>query len=240
MAKGNENVTAGGTADKQQNTGQVINNGGDAANLKEATGKKREELTKEQEKDVKELISGLSDMVTSLFGILMLPNGKLVDFSDKEGRKQLRDTVLVFKTKIEDAINDATLANKGYAEAIGKAIPKKVDAEMVEEDRNRIDWLRRFWKWCIMSIFAVVLISGATFYFSGKKMGSANEKEAFADDLMVSAKQWYEDNNSAMNFGKYLKEHEPTIYKHWHSGRWQRDKALRDFVYRTNKMRGWM
>lgn len=226
-------------APTEQKNGQVDNNDSaevdyvpTVAKLKEVTGKKREELTKEQEKDMKELIYEFRDTITAIFGILMLPNGKLVDFSDREGRKQLKDSLIVFKGRMEKAFSDASLANKDYAEQIAKAIPKKIQGELVNEDRDRIDGMRRYWKACIAIMFGTILISSASFFFSGKKYSKANTR---SEEL----EQWYADNNDAVNFGKYLKEKAPDTYEYWHSGQWEKDEKLIDSLSQSNKFHEW-
>lgn len=232
VVQGNESNPAGDAQTEQKN-GQVNNKAtSDATSLKEVTGKEREELTKEEEMDVKSGISTILDVATMLSGIVTRPDGKLVDFSDKEGRELLRDAVLAFKTQMQNAINDACLENKEYAEAIANAIPKKIDAELVKEDRNRIDWLRRFWNRCILALLVIVLFACGTFYFNGKKVG---EVKALSAEL----ERWYVTNQNAINFGNYMKEYNLKTYEYWHSGRWKRDKALRDSVNKANKMRGW-
>lgn len=229
--QGNEsNPTVDAT--NEQKDGQVTNNASGKTSLKEVTGKERDELTKEEEKDVKESIAEIRDIATMTCGILTQPDGKLVDFSDKAGRRQLKDALLAFKTQMQNSINDSNLENKKYAEVIEKAIPKKIDAELVEEDRNRIDWLRRFWNRCILALLLIVLFACGTFYFNGKKVGEVN---ALSDEL----EQWYVTNQNAINFGNYMKEYNLKTYEYWHSGRWKRDKALRDSVNQANKMRGW-
>lgn len=220
-------------APEEQKNDQVDNTAtGSSMPLKEATGKKREELTKEQEKDVKGCVSDLIDMTSVLAGVFMLPNGKLVDFSDKEGRRLLIDTTKAFKMELQKYIKDASLENKGYAEMISKAIPKKIDAELVKEDRDRVDFLKQYWKFWIGSMFLSTMIACATFFFSGKKFSEAK-------NLSAELEQWYIDNNSDVAFGNYLKNNNPKTYEYWHSGRWQRDQALQDSIKETIKHRGW-
>lgn len=220
-------------ASTEQMNGQVNNKSTDGATpLKEVTGKEREKLTKEEEKDVKGSVSVMVDATNMLCGVLTRPDGKLVDFSDKDGRDLLTRSILALNTQVQIAFNNANLENKKYAEAIAKAIPKKIEAELVDEDRNRIDWLKRFWKRCLLGLFLGILIACGIFYFNGKKVG---ETDALADEL----ERWYVTNQNAINFGNYMKEYNPKTYEYWHSGRWKRDKALRDSVNQANKVRGW-
>lgn len=234
-AESQENDPIENTTDEQKDN-QVNNEDYEdddvTAELKEVTGKEREKLTKEQEKDVKELIYEFRDTISSLFGILMLPNGKLVDFSDKDGRQQLKDSLLVFKTTMETAISNANLANKEYADQIAKAIPKKIDAELVDKDRERIDWLKRYWKYSVVSRILVILCFCGMFFAVGAKFGETNQRST---DLQ----SWYEDNRDALDFGNYLKENNPKSYESWHSGRWKSDKALRDSINKANKYSEW-
>lgn len=226
-------------APSEQKNDQVNNNESAEVNvaptvakLKEVTGKKREELTKEQEKDMKELIYEFRDTITALFGILMLSNGKLVDFSDREGRKQLKDSLVVFKGRMEKAFSDASLDNQGYAEKIAKAIPKKVTAEFVEKDRKRMDWLKRYWRYLVATRIIITLCFCGMFYMLGNKFGKAEQRS-------TELQSWYADNRNAMDFGNYLKENETQIYEYWRTGRWQKDKNLRDSIHQVKKMRNW-
>lgn len=220
-------------ASEEQKNDQVDNNAAAGSMpLKEATGKKREELTKEQEKDVKGCVSDIIDMTSVLAGIFMQPNGKLVDFSDKEGRKLLIDTAKAFKMELQKSIKEANLENKDYATMISNAIPKKIDAELVQEDRDRVDVLKRYWKFWIGSMFLSTLIACATFFYSGYKYSGAMT-------LSAELEQWYVDNQNAVIFGNYLKKFNPKTYEYWHSGRWQRDKALQDSIKEASMHRGW-
>lgn len=220
-------------APEEQKNDQVDNTAtASSMPLKEATGKKREELTKEQEKDVKGCVSDLIDMTSVLAGVFMLPNGKLVDFSDKEGRRLLIDTAKAFKMELQKSIKDANLKNKDYAEMISNAIPKKIDAELVKEDRDRVDVLKRYWKFWIGSMFLSTLIACATFFYSGMKHSEAKT-------LSTELEQWYIDNQNAVIFGNYLKKYNPKTYEYWHSGRWQSDIALQDSIRGASKYREW-
>lgn len=198
--------------------------------LKDVTGKQREELKKEEEMDLKENILWLKDMSLSLFGLMMRPDGKPVDFSDKEGREKQTNTLAVIKEQIAGLISQADLNNQDYATQISGAIPKKIEAEFSAEDRKRIDGLQRYWK-CVVTFFATSI---ASFIIGGCVLcyyvGDFNKRSA-------TLKSWYVDNKNAIDFGTYLKDNEPKIYEYWQSGRWQRDKALRDSVNKARKMR---
>lgn len=106
--------------------GQVTDNASGKTSLKEVTGKERDELTKEEEKDVKESIAEIRDIVTMTCGILTQPDGKLVDFSDKEGRRHLKDALLAFKTQMQNSINDSNLENKSMPRPSKRRSPRRL------------------------------------------------------------------------------------------------------------------
>ena len=63
--------------------------------------KQAEELDPNEEMELKALLLMLRDMIMALYNALLQANGKLVDFSDKEGRKCLLELLLLLPKKLE-------------------------------------------------------------------------------------------------------------------------------------------
>lgn len=195
--------------------------------------KQAEELDPNEEMELKALLLMLRDMIMALYNALLQANGKLVDFSDKEGRKCLLELLLLLPKKLESILSKNKIDNNEFISSLEKVIPKEVKAQFDEVDRNRIDFLRRYVKWITVGLFAAIIIIPCTsFFICGKIVGKVNARSA-------ALEQWYVNNQNAVNFGNYMREYNPKTYAYWHSGRWQKNKALRDSMAEANKMADW-
>lgn len=168
----------------------------------------RGHLDASQENAISDSINKLCEVVDGVCNVLLDEAGNPIDFGDSEGRK--KDNM-----EIKDLL--------GKVLAVLESFPKSVNAAFVDQDRERIDWLIRFSRHIVFSaaLFLLSVILGLAVCISQTIEVNRKTKEL---------QEWYRENDDAVSFGHFLKEHEPDLWEYWYSGRWQGNAELRDSI----------
>lgn len=162
-------------------------------------------------------IKRLADMTADMGSVLLKEDGTLVDLSDREGRERLAESVNL---------------NTELGTRMMKAIPSGVTAELCEKDRNLME---RFYK--DRKTYVITLISSAI--ITGMFMCIALFGIVSSKNRSGELEEWYRENRTAIEFGYFIRQENPSLWRYWQSGRWQHDVAVRDSIHRSHLMKEW-
>jgi hypothetical protein len=162
-------------------------------------------------------IKRLADMTADMGSVLLKEDGTLVDLSDREGRERLERSVNL---------------NTEMGTRMMKAIPSSVTAELCDKDRNLMERFYKDRKAFILTLLSSAIITGmltcvALFGIVSNRNRSGELEE------------WYRENRTAIEFGYFIRQEDPSLWKYWQSGRWKDDVAVRDSIHRNHLMKGW-
>lgn len=141
-------------------------------------------------------------------------------------------------------LNDGTRKNQDRSNAflaeIIRSIPRSVQAQLSDEDREKLDSNFKSWR-DVFRLYlpalgivgmAVGIILIGCFLLSNKSSDTKHEYEQRINQLET----WYEDNADAIAFGQFYRENYPKQYRQWHTGQWQQDIAYRDSLRRAHSL----
>ncbi|GJG37882.1 hypothetical protein PRLR5107_27650 [Prevotella lacticifex] len=149
-----------------------------------------------------------SDTIQALADILLEPDGKLKDLSDKKGRLKLLDAITNNCAKQDET---KVLMFK-LPQSIAKVIPAKVNAELCDDDRKRIDNLQaHYFKVFLLGIASAILF-GFLFVITVYKSWKFN-------DVKEQHELYYKHKQEIIDFGKYIKNRYPDTFTSWEETR---------------------
>lgn len=161
-------------------------------------------------------IKRLADMTADMGSVLLKEDGTLVDLSDRAGRERLERSVNL---------------NTELGARMMKAIPSSVTAELCDRDRNLME---RFYK--DRKTYVITLISSAI--ITGMLMCVALFGIVSNRNRSGELEEWYLENRTAIEFGCFIRQENPSLWKYWQSGRWRHDVTVRDSIHRSHLMKG--
>lgn len=174
-------------------------------------------MTVKQANALLQNIKRLTDMTADMGSVLLKEDGTLVDLSDRAGRERLERSVNL---------------NTELGTRMMKAIPSSVTAELCEKDRNLME---RFYK--DRKTYALTLISSAI--ITGMLMCIALFGILSNKNRSGELEEWYRENRTAIEFGYFIRQENPSLWKYWQSCRWQHDVAVRDSIHRSHLKKEW-
>ena len=167
-----------------------------------------EPMTAKQANALSQDIKRLADMVADMSSVLLKEDGTLVDLSDRAGRERLAKSVKL---------------NTEMGAKMMNAIPSAVTAELCENDRQLMEKFykdrKAYARTLMFSILMTGLLMGIALYGIASNRIRSSELE-----------KWYKENSTAIDFGNFIRQESPSTWNYWHSGRWQRDVAVRDSI----------
>jgi hypothetical protein len=167
-----------------------------------------EPMTAKQANALSQDIKRLADMVADMSSVLLKEDGTLVDLSDRTGREKLTKSVKL---------------NTELGTKMMKAIPSAVTAELCENDRQLMEKFykdrKAYARTLMFSILMTGLLMGIALYGIASNKIRSGELE-----------KWYRENRNAIDFGNFIRQESPSTWNYWHSGRWQRNVAVRDSI----------
>lgn len=138
-----------------------------------------------------------TDTIESIGNVILMPDGKIVDFSDKEGRASLKEHIAA-NTKSAEELREIIL---NVVPGIKKSIPISVEAKLSDEDQKRFD---KFQNTIIWSIIVAAIIG----LFLGLLMLMAVNKN-------IQASQRYKEQSEVIDFGNFIKKRHPENFQQW-------------------------
>ena len=166
------------------------------------------QMAAKQVNELSQDIKRLADMVADMSSVLLKEDGTLVDLSDRVGRERLTKSVKL---------------NTELGAKMMKAIPSSVTAELCENDRNLMERFYKDRKAYARTLMFCILMTGLL-------MGIALYGIASNRIRSEELEKWYQENRNAIDFGNFIRQESPSTWNYWHSGRWQRDVAVRDSI----------
>lgn len=184
-----------------------------------------EQLTARKEAIVK----NEEELAGVLFEMMFDDDGSLKDFAHMAEFRELNDGT----RKNQDRSN-------AFLAEILRSIPRSIQAQLSDEDREKLDSNFKSWK-DVFRLYlpalgivgmAVGIILIGCFFLSNKSSDTKHEYEQRISQLET----WYEDNADAIAFGQFYRENFPKQYRQWHTGQWQKDIAYRDSLRRAHSL----
>lgn len=181
-------------------------------------------MSQEDMKEIRaavQLIGGYTEGFASAF---LNNDGYLVDVSDKAGRARDRRFVLGVQSNIKDAIAE-----------MNKRTEKLCRAHFAEEDKAQLEKLNGHFRYAFRWLFGACLVA-SLFFITGIVM--MVKAHSYKNDV----EQWYATSYNAINFGEFIREHDPSLYELWYSGDWEKmvkDKAKEDSIRKRHDYKNW-
>jgi hypothetical protein len=176
--------------------------------LEEMNADERKVISEEQRESFLDASRRMCEIGEGMQTLLINPDGTPIDLSDKKGRTELISALKYFKKAMETFIEDLL-----------EAIPKSVVARLCDEDRKRVDFLRKFQRNIYIGIGAMIALVALLFFMDGKVYEKANSRLEEANGLI-------ERTEDVATFGNWMRKANP---KTWEA--YQTDKELRKEVY---------
>lgn len=177
-----------------------------------------ETITKEDIQVFLENSKIVTDTIDSFCSVMLRPDGSRADFSDKEGRKTLSDSI-VANTKM---LSEGKTAIEKAGTSILDKIPMEVDAKFDKEDRERFD---KFFHWYKGGVITLVIISffiGAIFVIGiylcvtgGECKEKFETKSKELERKIADYDQKTLGQQEAIDFGEYMKKVNPKTLSNW-------------------------
>lgn len=128
----------------------------------------------------------------------------------------------------------------GRAENTAKEIPSTIEAQLCEEDRNRLDTnfirLKNLIKLHLPIVISIGALVGICLMGSVMVSNSASDKRHYYEQRIKKLDRWHQENAEAISFGQFYRENYPKKYHEWQTGCWQQDIAFRDSVIRAHSL----
>lgn len=154
----------------------------------------------------------ITDTIESFCNVMLTPDGRPVDISDKTGRAKLQASVAANSAVLEEVKH--TLA--GATSKIQAAIPAHIEARFSEEDRNAISSFYKDKRKHYIYLWCGVFLAGVLFMLAIFGSVAYNRKAAKLDN-------WYEEQKEAIDFGNFMKENNPRTLRSWKTGEWKQE-----------------
>ncbi len=174
-----------------------------------------EPMTAKQANALLQDIRRMADMTADMSSVLLNEDGTLVDISDKAGREKLTKSINL---------------NSELSARMMKAIPSGVTAELCENDRQLMERFYKDRKNYARTLMFCILMAGLLMGIALYGIASNRIRSGELDE-------WYQENRSAIDFGNFVRQENPSLWKYWHSGRWQRNVEVRDSITQRNLMK---
>ena len=174
-----------------------------------------EPMTAKQANALLQDIRRMADMTADMSSVLLNEDGTLVDISDKTGREKLTKSINL---------------NTELSARMMKAIPSGVTAELCENDRQLMERFYKDRKNYARTLLFCILMAGLLMGIALYGIASNRIRSGELDE-------WYQENRSAIDFGNFVRQENPSLWKYWHSGRWQRNVEVRDSITQRNLMK---
>lgn len=174
-----------------------------------------EPMTAKQANALLQDIRRMADMTADMSSVLLNEDGTLVDISDKTGREKLTKSINL---------------NTELSARMMKAIPSGVTAELCENDRQLMERFYKDRKNYARTLMFCILMAGLLMGIALYGIASNRIRSGELDE-------WYQENRSAIDFGNFVRQENPSLWKYWHSGRWQRNVEVRDSITQRNLMK---
>lgn len=180
---------------------------------------------KELSASMKENAKIVTDTIESFCNVMLTPDGRPVDISDKVGRAKLQASVAA-NAKMLETVHQTL---DGATSKIQSAIPAHVDARFSDDDRMAISSLYKdkrkyyIYLWCgvfLAGVFSLLAIIGSV--MNSKKTAKLND--------------WYEEQKEAIDFGNYLKENNPRTLRSWRSGEWKKNEETQQAIHEKHRL----
>jgi len=167
-----------------------------------------EPMTAKQANALLQDIRRMADMTADMSSVLLNEDGTIVDISDKAGREKLTKSINL---------------NTELGARMMKAIPSGVTAELCENDRQLMERFYKDRKNYARTLLFCILMAGLLMGIALYGIASNRIRSGELDE-------WYQENRSAIDFGNFVRQENPSLWKYWHSGRWQRNVEVRDSI----------
>lgn len=154
---------------------------------------------------------------------LLNEDGTIRDFTD---RKLIQQMGLDVDRGIRVMVKNAEDIKKEVGD-----FPRSLNARFCDEDTKKIDILLKYFK---RERFVSWLYIG----FAVLAMIICMVKSSSYDERSEELEQWYDANQEAANFSRFMRLQEPDRWKYWHE-QWRSDPAMMRDLYETHLVDGW-
>ena len=125
-------------------------------------------------------------------------------------------------------------------EAAQREMPTSIEANLCDEDRDRLDTnfirLKNLVKLNFPIVLGIGALVGICLIGSIMVSTSASHKRHAYEQSIKDLDRWHKENAEAISFGQFYRENYPKKYREWQTGLWQQDIAYRDSLIRAHSL----
>ena len=154
---------------------------------------------------------------------LLNEDGTIRDFTD-------RKLMQLIGMDVDKGIRMMTQTAENIRKEVGD-FPRGLTAHFSKEDTGKLDTLLKYFK---KERFVSWLYIGIAVL----SMMTCTVKSCSYDERKDELEQWYDANQEAANFARFMRLQEPDRWKYWHD-QWHHNPAMMRELYESNLVDGW-
>ena len=159
----------------------------------------------------KESSDRMFDLSAELCNVYLNEDGTPKDFADREGRKELMDSINANTYTLEEFKKNL----EAWIKKLLEKIPKSVEAFLCDEHAKLLNSFYKNRVYYILTLVLIVIIAVTAVIGGIVKTNEYSNKAAEYEKRCQEAAQWEKANKDAASFGVYMRQNNPNTFRRW-------------------------